>query len=124
MSDTVEKVEELNGLLEYVYEYYGLRHQIIKLAEEAAELAQAAAVCANHLSKKNLLHLREEVSDVFNVSSQLRFAKGATDEGEPLEGLEFDTLEVCLAKMRREKARIKAGLVAPVCDWMAMEKSE
>ncbi len=120
MSDTVEKIKELNFLLEYVFKYYGVRHQLIKLAEEASELAQAAAVCANDLTKENLLHLREEVADVFNVSSQLRFTKGAGDDGVSIEDLDFDTLEVCLAKMRREKGRIQADLEAPVRDWTAM----
>lgn len=120
MADTVEKIEELNNLLKEVFEYYGAKHQMIKLAEEAAELAQAAAVCANHLTKENLLHLREEVSDVFNVSSQLRFVK-TSDEGENLEGLEFDTLNTCLKKMKREKGRIKAGLADNIArDWTAM----
>jgi len=122
MADTVDKIKELNFLLEYVFKYYGVRHQLIKLAEEASELAQAAAVCANDLTKENLLHLREEVADVFNVSSQLRFTKGTGDDGVSIEDLDFDTLEVCLAKMRREKGRIQAGLGAPVRDWTAMEE--
>lgn len=121
MADSVEKIEELNNLLKEVFEYYGAKHQMIKLAEEAAELAQAAAVCANHLTKENLLHLRDEVSDVFNVSSQLlRFVK-TSDEGESLEGLESDTLDTCLKKMKREKGRIQAGLADNIArDWTAM----
>ncbi len=90
---------ELADLRDIVREHYGYKHQVIKLAEEAAELAQAAAVYANDASEVNFEHLLEEAGDVDNVLHQILRGR------EALSG--YDPTEACLEKMRREVKRIE-----------------
>lgn len=85
-----------------VYEHYGFPHQTLKLAEEAAELAAAAARYHDHTSASgdDMLWLRplaEECADVLVLISQL-----CTDM--PFEGL---VCEAFAEKLDRQIARIR-----------------
>lgn len=86
-----------------IYEHYGFAHQVLKLAEEAGELAAAAARYHDRTSDPGddmpwLRPLAEECADVLVLISQL-----CTDM--PFEGL---VREAFVGKLDRQIARIRA----------------
>lgn len=99
-----EAVEELDKRSLEVFTHYGEHHQLIKLAEEAAELSMAAAKAANDPTPGNLMGVIEEFCDATNVMDQLVY--GCTGVNVLLQG-GVDPLRLRLDKLGRELARIE-----------------
>lgn len=97
-------LEKLDDRLLEVFSHYGEHHQLIKLAEEAAELAVAATKAANSTSSDNLVDVVMEFCDVMNVADQL--FNGSTGLNMLLNN-GMDPLRIRLEKMDREAGRIQ-----------------
>lgn len=108
-----DALEKLDDLLLEVFSHYGEHHQLIKLAEEASELAVAAAKAANSTTRSNVADVLTEFCDVMNVADQL--CNGSTALNMLLnDGL--DPLRIRLEKMEREVGRINKMKKAPATE--------
>ena len=54
-----------------IYEHYGKSSQLMKLAEEATELADAVFKYGKNQSEDTLRHMLEELADVYVVGRQI-----------------------------------------------------
>lgn len=88
----------------YIANVYGEEEQLIKTAEETAELAQAAIKHRHSLisndaesKSKSRQHLAEEIADVLIMIEQITYA----------EGFEDDVRKIIDEKIRRQIDRIK-----------------
>lgn len=93
-----------NTAIPYLIGIYGEEEQLIKTAEEAAELAQAAIkhryslTCDDaEINPKSRQHLAEEIADVLIMIDQIVYA----------EGFEDDVRKIIDDKIQRQINRIK-----------------
>lgn len=70
--------------IEKIAEHYGLNSQLLKLAEEAAEVAQAALKYQRTLSQGAFEHLCEELADFEIVHEQVKLLRSGISEQEQL----------------------------------------
>lgn len=70
--------------IEKIAEHYGLNSQLLKLAEEAAEVAQAALKYQRTLSQGAFEHLCEELADFEIVHEQVKLLHSEISEQEQL----------------------------------------
>ena len=94
-----------NSAIPYIAGFYGEEHQLIQLAEEAAELAQAALKRHKALTETTPADtmvatrkaLAEEIADVLIMCEQIIY----------LEGFEDRVREIIDTKIQRQIERIK-----------------
>ena len=70
--------------IEKIAEHYGLNSQLLKLAEEAAEVAQAALKYQRTLSQGAFEHLCEELADFEIVREQVELLRSGIFEQEQI----------------------------------------
>ncbi|MFV0515815.1 MAG: hypothetical protein ACK5MV_00245 [Aminipila sp.] len=63
----------MNKQLQKIAEHYGIDNQLGKLEEETKELAEAAVDYRENPIPQTLEHLMEEIADVENVISQIKY---------------------------------------------------
>lgn len=73
LSETVDNYIANDDDMPYklIYTHYGKGHQLMKLAEEATELADAVFKYGKNQSEDNLRHMIEELADVYVVGRQI-----------------------------------------------------
>lgn len=73
LSETLKDHITNNNDLPYklIYTHYGKGAQLMKMAEEATELADAVFKYAKNQSEDNLHHMLEELADVYVVGRQI-----------------------------------------------------
>lgn len=70
-----------NSDLYRIYDYYGINHQLFKLAEECSELAQASIKLGLGRQEKPLIdNFIEEIADVLVLIEQMQLALDIKDE--------------------------------------------
>jgi NTP pyrophosphatase (non-canonical NTP hydrolase) len=65
--------------LKRIFEFYGLRNQLVKTNEECGELIVAVSKLQQKCSEKNIANVKEEIADVVIMSFQLALDLGIDD---------------------------------------------
>lgn len=89
--------EEFDEGCETIRAHYGMRHQLLKLAEESAELAAALVRQHQNSNVSTFSHMEEEMADVIVLLHQFM----GWDET-----LRADVERLALEKVRRQLSRI------------------
>lgn len=92
--------KEFDEGCEFIRVHYGMRHQLLKLAEESAELAAALVRFNQNSDTSTFRQMEEEMADVIVLIHQFMSWQETVSE---------DVLRIALEKVRRQLDRINAG---------------